>query len=96
MASTVLTSSERHSAATADNSTRLHGLGVYARTVVSLLAVYAPPTLVLLLHRGPLASVYLVVGIWAIEGIVWYWLKNHVIDRGDDRHFSPSWRPDHN
>lgn len=94
MANTVSRYSERHSAVTADKSTRLRGLGAHARTVVSLLAVYAPPVLVLLLHRGPLASVYLVVGIWAIEGIAWYWLKNHVIDRGSHR-VGAGWTPDY-
>jgi hypothetical protein len=39
--------------------------------------------------------VYLVVGIWAIEGIAWYWLKNHVFDRGD-RGAGARWRADYN
>ncbi len=95
MVSTVSRYSERHSAATAEKSNRLRGLGAHARTVASLLAVYAPPVLVLLLHRGPLASVYLIVGIWAIVGIAWYWLKNHVIDRSSHR-AGAGWRPDYN
>jgi hypothetical protein len=95
MASTVSKSSDSHTATVAQERTRLHNLGAHVRTVVSLLAVYAPPALVLLLDRGLVAKLYLIIGIWAIEGIAWYWLKNHVIDRGD-RRTGTSWRPDYN
>jgi hypothetical protein len=76
-------------------SGRMHTLAGHTRTILSLLAVYAPPVLVLLLNRGPLAKAYLVIGIWAIEGILWYWLKAHVIDRAR-RGPGASFRPDYN
>ena len=94
MASTVSSSSDIHTAPATKQGSRLRSLGAHVRTLVSLLAVYAPPALVLQLHRSPIAKLYLVVGIWAVEGIAWYWLKNHVVDR--QRHPGTSWRPDYN
>ena len=95
MSATISTSSERPTATNAAQHTRFHSLSTHAMTLVSLLAVYAPPALVLLLNRSVIAKVYLVVGIWAIEGIAWYWLKNHVFDRGD-RGAGARWRADYN
>lgn len=95
MASTISISGDGHTATAAQESTRLRKLGAHFRTLVSLLAVYAPPALVLLLDRSLIAKLYLVVGIWAIEGIAWYWLKSHVVDRGDRRP-GASRRPDYN
>ena len=94
MASTVSSSGDIHTPTATKQSSRLRGLGTHVRTLVSLLAVYAPPALVLQLHRSPIAKLYLVVGIWAVEGIAWYWLKSHVFDR--QRHPGASWRPDCN
>ena len=70
MSATISTSSERPTATNAAQHTRFHSLSTHAMTLVSLLAVYAPPALVLLLNRSVIAKVYLVVGIWAIEGIL--------------------------
>jgi hypothetical protein len=95
MASAALTSVEDRHDASAERGGRLRNLGSHARTAISLLAVYAPPVLVLLLNKGPIAKLYLVIGIWAIEGIVWYWLKAHVIDRAE-RGPDASFRPDYN
>ncbi len=54
------------------SSARLGDLRSNLRVLVGLLAVYAPIVVVLLFNRRPLAKIYLVIGAWAIEGIIWY------------------------
>jgi hypothetical protein len=85
MATTISNSNSTQAAGAGPAGGRLRRLSGHVKVLVGLTAVYAPPTLVLLLHRNPLAKVYLVVGIWAIEGIVWYWLDGHVINRHRQR-----------
>ena len=59
-------------------------LRVPAKIVIGLLAVYAPLVAVSLLDRPYLlGKAYLVVGIWAAEAILWYWLDGRVFNRAE-------------
>jgi hypothetical protein len=93
MASTISTSHTSQAAAVTPSGRRLQRLRRHLKLLVGLLAVYAPPALVVQLHRTPLAKVYLVLGVWAIEWIVWYWLDGRVLSRrrGQD---PASWSPE--
>ena len=53
-------------------------LAVVVKITASLLAVYAPIALVLASHRMPIAKAYFALGMWAIEGILWYVLDNAI------------------
>ncbi len=67
---------------------RPHRVRAWGRVAVSLLAVYGPVILaVLLLHGSVTAKAYLVLSAWAIEAILWYRL-------GDPAHSrrSGEWR----
>jgi hypothetical protein len=82
MASTLSGSHQERRAANGEPpSGALERMSHAARILVGLIAVYAPPVVVLQLHHKPLASVYLVLAIWAIEGLVWYWLEGRVARR---------------
>jgi len=53
---------------------RLRRVGRTASVIGALLAVYAPVALVMILasDRTLIARAYLVLAIWAVEGIAWY------------------------
>jgi hypothetical protein len=73
---------------------RFRRLGAPARTVVGLLAVYAPLVLVFAFdHRHLLARAYLVAAIWAAEAIVWYWLDGRAVKRAEHRR-GAGWHPE--
>ena len=81
MARTFLTSDASDSAEEL-TSERLRRVYQHTKVLVRLLAVYGPIVLVVLQpHRGPIAKAYLAVGIWAIEGVLWYWLNDRVANR---------------
>jgi hypothetical protein len=63
------------------NSRPLHRLAGHARILAGLAAIYGPVVLALMTHRMILGKVYVVVGLWATEGIVWYWHQIWVENR---------------
>lgn len=80
MARSISTSDAEQSATAPARFGPARRLAAQARVLVGLFAIYAPPALVVQLHKDVLAKVYLVVGIWAIEGILWYWLNDRAAD----------------
>lgn len=51
----------------------------YARIVLGLLAVYAPIILGVLSDGRLLGGrIYVVLSLWAVEGIAWYWHESRV------------------
>jgi hypothetical protein len=81
MASTTSMHDVSHATADTADGNRLRRAGRRVKLVVGLIAIYGPPALVLQLHRKPLGKIYLVIGIWAIEGILWSWLDGRALDR---------------
>jgi hypothetical protein len=77
MTRSALTTTDPDAVAGEAGSGRVRRAGRNLKIVLGLLAIYGPVALVLATHRSVLGKVYLVIGIWAIEGIVWYWHDGH-------------------
>jgi hypothetical protein len=66
----------------------------WARIVLGLLAVYAPIVIGVLSNGRLLGGrIYVVLSLWAIEGIAWYWHENRVDSRR--RRELGIWTPEH-
>ena len=76
-----MTSQPSESAPAARGGERLRRLNQHVKVLVGLLAVYGPVILVLQLQRRPMVKAYFALGIWAIEGILWYWHTSWVANR---------------
>ncbi len=69
-------------------------IAINLKVLAGLFAVYAPIVAVLLLHRRPLAKIYLVLGAWAVEGILWYCYGGLLARRRRRGSLSSNWSPD--
>ncbi len=46
------------------------------RLLVGLAAIYGPIALVVELHRHTAGKVFLLLGMWAMEGLAWLWVDS--------------------
>jgi hypothetical protein len=93
MARSVLSADPSAAPDTAADRGRMHRAGRNIKILLGLLAIYGPVALVFAAHRGALGKAYLLLAIWAVEGIVWYWHDGHDARR-ERRRGHPGEAPD--